>query len=291
MELNEILLICAALFPAIALCVYVFIKDRVEKEPIGLLLLLLVLGAVSCFPAATIEGVLIGFIDALFSPFVVEMDGTLYLPGILFKIYNAIKFLIGVALVEEGLKFIVLFFVTRKNKNFNSLFDGLIYAVFVSLGFAALENVFYVLENGWINAVTRALMSVPGHMFFAVLMGYYYSLWHMHEKAKLQERSFKKVFLIRDSSPEFSGGKYLGLSLLMPILAHGLYNYCCSLGTLLSMIVLFVFLIFLYIYCFGKIKEMSKADVDDVTFSGAMVLTKHPHLAALFSANKKNSEK
>ena len=289
MGLNDILLVCAALIPAVTLCIYVFKKDRVEKEPIGLLLGLLFLGGLICFPAAEIEGVLFELFDMIFSPFTVVYEGELYLLGTAFKIYNACKYFIGVALVEEGLKFLVLFLVTRKNKNFNSLFDGLIYAVFVSLGFAALENVFYVVENGWINAFMRAVMSVPGHMFFAVLMGYYYSLWHMYEKAKQQECSLKQAGLINRGSIEFSGTTYLLFSLLVPILAHGLYDYCCTLGTVLATISLYAFIIFLYFYCFRKIKNMSKGDMDDTTYSSAMVLRKYPHLAIILADYQRNS--
>ncbi|MBQ1224165.1 MAG: PrsW family intramembrane metalloprotease, partial [Oscillospiraceae bacterium] len=137
MGLNEILLVCAALLPALVLCIFVFIKDRVEKEPFSLLLLLFILGVISCFPAAEIEGVLFSALDGIFAPFTYVKDGVTYLSGISYYIYHALKYFIGVALVEEGVKFLALFLVTRNNKNFNCLFDGLIYSVFVSLGFAA----------------------------------------------------------------------------------------------------------------------------------------------------------
>ncbi len=278
MSLNDILLVCAALLPAIALCIYVFKKDRVEKEPIGLLLGLLLLGGLICFPAAEVEGGLIDLLDSIFSPYMVEYEGKFYLFGTAYKLYNACKYFIGVALVEEGFKFLVLFIFTRKNKNFNSLFDGLIYAVFVSLGFAALENVFYVLEYGWINALVRAVMSVPGHMFFAVLMGYYYSHWHMHEKARQLELNLQKVGLIKQKGLEFSGKRYLVLGLLIPVLAHGWYDYCCTIETIIATISLYAFLIFLYIYCFKKIKSMSKGDMEDTVYSTIMLLEKYPHL-------------
>ncbi len=278
MGINDILLVCAALFPAIALCIYVFKKDRVEKEPIGLLLSLFFLGCVICFPAASIEGFLSDLIGKIFAPYAVEQEGVKYLTGASFKMYNACKYFVGVAFVEEGLKFLALFLLTRKNKNFNSLFDGLIYAVFVSLGFAALENVLYVMRNGWFNALMRAVMSVPGHMFFAVLMGYYYSMWHMYEKAKRKERALKRDGLLSQNAKEFSGKMQLFLSLLIPILAHGLYDYYCTVGTLFATIALYVFLLFLYIYCFRRIKKMSKDDMLDNTYSNILVLRKHPHL-------------
>lgn len=278
MGTNDLLLVCAALFPAIALCIYVFKKDRVEKEPMGLLLSLAFLGCVICFPAAKVENFLFDLINKIFMPYAIEQEGINYLSGATFKIYNACKYFVGVALVEEGFKFLALFLLTRKNKNFNSLFDGLIYAVFVSLGFAALENVLYVMENGWFNALMRAVMSVPGHMFFAVLMGYYYSMWHMYEKAGRKERALKRDGLIAPNVKEFSGKMQLFLSLLIPILAHGLYDYCCTVGTWFATIALYAFVLFLYIYCFGRIKKMSRDDMMDNTYSNILVLRKYPHL-------------
>lgn len=278
MDLNVIFLICAALLPAIALCIYVFKKDRVEKEPIGLLLGLLALGCLICWPAAEIETVLSGIIDKIFIPFTYEEEGVVYLSEIAFKAYNAINNFIGIALVEEGLKFIALFLATRNNKNFNSLFDGLIYAVFVSLGFAAFENVLYVVSYGWTNALVRAVTAVPGHMFFAVLMGYYYSMWHACEQAKTMERALKKRGLVDKNSKEISGKHHLICSLLVPVLAHGLYDYCCTAETVWANIVFYALLIFLYVYCFKRIKEMSKGDMEDKRFAAVMVFKKYPHL-------------
>lgn len=278
MNINEILLVCAALFPAVTLCIYVFIKDRVEKEPVGLLLVLLALGCFSCLPAARIERVLFDIIEQIFSPFITVVDGKEYMAGHMFRLYNATKYFIGVALVEEGLKFFALFFVTRDNKNFNSLFDGIIYAVFVSLGFAGYENIGYVLRFGWSNAFMRGILSVPGHMFFGVLMGYYYSFWHMSLKAREKEHELKRIGVITVSAPEFSGKRYLRLMLIMPVLAHGFYDYCCTVGGMLTTVGLYVFVLFLYIYCFGKIKRMSRIDTDDNKYSSAMIFKKYPFL-------------
>ena len=137
---NPIFLICAALLPAVVLCVYVFKKDRVEKEPIGLLVKLFVLGAIVCIPGAIIFG-------SILEPVAADVSAPYAEQSFYEALYYALEAFVVVALVEEGMKFLVLYFVTRNNKNFNSLFDGIIYAVFVSLGFAALENVLYVKEQ------------------------------------------------------------------------------------------------------------------------------------------------
>ena len=278
LSINEILLICAALLPAIVLCVYIYKKDGVEKEPIHLLLCLLALGCAICYPAAELETIIGKLLTKIFTPYGRMIGGKLYLADGPYKIYHACKYFIGVALVEEGLKFLALHFATRKNKNFNSLFDGVIYAVFVSLGFAALENVLYVLRYGWMNAFVRGVLSVPGHMFFGVIMGYYYSLSHMHEKAREQEQILKRAGYISYSGKEFSGKMYLFLSLLIPTVAHGIYDFCCTSNSTLATISFYGFIFFLYIYCFTKISNVSRFDMRDSMCANALMQKKYPHL-------------
>jgi RsiW-degrading membrane proteinase PrsW (M82 family) len=109
------------------------------------------------------------------------------------------------ALPEESFKLLALWFVLRKNPYFDEHFDGIVYAVCVGLGFAALENVLYVVgaEDNWFSvAVSRALLAVPGHYAFAVLMGYYYSVYHF------VDHSSRTAVCI----------------LLVPVVAHGVYD-------------------------------------------------------------------
>ncbi len=269
MSINDLFLVAAALFPAIVLCIYVFKKDRVEKEPIGLLLRLLIYGALSCFPAAVIEGYLGGYIDAAFGESVV--------------LHTFVTMFFGVALVEEGVKYIGLNWLTRKNPEFNCLFDGLIYSIFVSLGFAALENVFYVTEYGIGNAVMRAVLSVPGHMFFAVLMGYYYSLAHITDKAALIEKELIADGYITQNGQPFSSSRYKVKSLLFPILAHGAYNFCCSIDHIFALIGMLVIIIYLYVHCFGRIRKMSAGDGDTTDYAIRMVARKYPEMRGRLS--------
>ena len=108
------------------------------------------------------------------------------------------------ALPEESFKLLALWLVLRKNPYFDEHFDGIVYAVCVGLGFAAIENIFYVLsEKEWVSvAISRALLAVPGHYAFAILMGYYYSVYHFV-----------------DHSP-----KIAVCILLVPVAAHGVYD-------------------------------------------------------------------
>ena len=234
--------------------------------------------AATCFPAAEIEKAVIAVIDKAFMPYTVNVGGINYLYGDTFKMYNACKYFIGVALVEEGLKWAVLLLVTKNNKNLNSLFDGLIYAIFVSLGFAALENVMYVFRLGLSNAALRAVTAVPGHMFDAVFMGYYYSMWQMHRRARVVEGQLKNMKLVNRNAPELPSTKFLVLSLLIPVLVHGAYDYCCTVGTTGAMIAFVALLVFLYFYCFGKIRKMSKQDMGASIYVAFLLVKKYPNL-------------
>lgn len=281
-----VLLTCAALLPAVVLLIYIYVKDRVEKEPIGLLLTLFALGAAICLPAALIEELFSTVIDGVFSTFAYDIGGSLYLMSGTNKLYVFASNFIGVALVEEGLKFLILLLVTRKNKNFNSLFDGVIYSVFVSLGFAALENVLYVLEYGFVNAVARAISAVPAHMFFAVIMGCFYSYWHMFEKARTIEWELHRQGYIPSVKNRFSGSHYLVLSILLAVAAHGFYDYCCSMEESIYLVILIAFLIFLYVVCFMNVRRFSKRDTMDRPWVIFQLVKKYPALASYLTVNE-----
>lgn len=279
--LNTILLVVAALVPAVALGIYVYKKDKVEKEPVGLLLLLLLSGVLIVIPVLIVSIPMEAFLSLFES---------LPYNGFTIRFYNAIDAFLCVALVEEGFKWLALVLITRKNKNFNSLFDGLIYAVFVSLGFAAAENILYCISNGWATAITRAVLSVPGHVFDAVIMGYFYSLWYMTDYAAIVEKKFREQNIIVSTKETFSSRKYMILSLLMPVLAHGFYDYCCFMGTVLSTLTLYAFVIFLYIYSFRKIKKMSALDTGETSYVKWMLISKYPQLCDYFlNANKEQT--
>lgn len=264
------ILTLAAVLPAIALGIYIYKKDRSEKEPWSLLLILLACGAAVCIPAGYIEMFLGNILQFFFGR---------YPYGFSRIIYNFIENFFVVALVEEGLKFLALYFVTRKNKNFNSLFDGLLYAVFVSLGFAAYENIGYVFKFGLSAALMRAVTAVPAHCFFGVMMGYQYSMWHMYKKAEMKEKELKVYGLIDGSKKPFSGDIYMALSIIVPVAAHGLYDFCASGSGILSNVIFYAFLIFMYVFSFRKVHEMSKYDTDDEQYTDYLIVKKYPFLA------------
>lgn len=275
MSINDMLLVLAAVLPAFVLCRYVYKMDKVEKEPKWLLGLLFFFGVISCFPAAQLEEMAYSVINGVFN--------LLFGMGLpsegLELLYNAVTYFIGVALIEEGVKWLCLVGVTKKNKHFNCFFDGLIYAVFVSLGFAAFENILYVLEYGWWNAFMRAILSVPGHMFFSVMMGYYYSRWMIIKKARETEIILSAEGVIEErTSPVFDYKKEKLKSILIPVLFHGTYNFCCSADSLLFTVIFYAFVGFMYVHCFGKIKSMSSMDTPNGEKIIKLLTEKYPEL-------------
>ncbi|MDL2215106.1 PrsW family intramembrane metalloprotease [Dysgonomonas sp. OttesenSCG-928-M03] len=160
--------------------------------------------------------------------------------------YNAF---FGAAIPEEIAKFVILYFITWNSKKFDQYYDGIIYAVYVSLGFALTENIFYVIDGGFSVALGRAILSVPGHGFFGIAMGYYYSIARFS--------SFDNY------------NKYLALCLLSAIALHGIYDFILmyagadslsKIMILLLMIIFTVFIILLWRQGFKKIKKHIEKD-------------------------------
>lgn len=178
----------ASITPVIIFLYLIYNKDRV-KEPAKLL--------AKCFFGGFLSIIIALIIDGIIQITIKEPSTAL---GSSF--YNA--FLLA-GLPEEFSKFIIMYWLVWKSTDFDQHFDGIIYAVFVSMGFALVENIGYVSNYGLVTAVWRGVLSVPGHGFFAVIMGYYFSLAKFHKGNEVN--------------------KLLLLSLLMPALFHGLYDF------------------------------------------------------------------
>lgn len=276
--MNNLLLTIAALIPAIVLAVYIYKKDSAEKEPPKLLAALLFSGVIIAIPVVWLEGIADSTIFNLFLPFTNEVEGEFVLPNQLYYIYIWGQNTIGVALIEEGFKWLALYWITSKNKNFNSLFDGVIYASFVSLGFAGFENILYSLEYGWGTAVARMITAVPAHTFFGIIMGYYYTSWHMMEKARVQEIGYINAGILKYTKELFSGKKMLVLSVVIPTLIHGYYDFCCSVEEFWATIFFYMLMAGLYIFCFARVRKLSVMDGMDHHIVNAMLWRKYPEL-------------
>ncbi len=220
--------IFAAVLPAFFLLRYIYRKDRAEKEPAGLLCSLLLAGVLAAFVAAALE--LVG--QRILAP----LSNT--------RLYPVLNAFLVVAAAEEGAKFYFLKRRTWFDPNFNYRFDAIVYAVFVSLGFAAYENIQYVIRYGLSVALPRALLAVPGHMGFSVYMGVFYG------RARLCENRGDVIGRKRS----------LLLAYLSPVLLHGFYDACLMVGTTLSMGLFVLFVLVQYIAVFRLVRRESAGD-------------------------------
>lgn len=210
-------LLMLAVLPAVVLLVYVWRLDPVEKEPPGLLLTLLFFGIVSTIPAALIEG----FGPEIYDGSDIIVMGSKSLGTLLFENF------IGVALVEESCKLVFLKWQTWNNREFDYVFDGIVYAVFVGLGFAIAENINYVFSYGFETGVLRAVTAIPGHCVFAVFMGYFYG---MAKYAQTRGKNGRKAF-------------FAVCTIVVPVFCHGAYDSLASLESDAGSLAFFVFLI------------------------------------------------
>ena len=188
-------LFALALIPVIGILCLVYFNDKKEKEPIGLLIGLFFAGASTIVSALIFE--LSG--QAILDWFIPDESSILR---------AMILACIIVAPAEEIGKFLVLRLITWKNRHFDHSYDAIVYAVFVSLGFAAIENIGYVFDRGFGTAIVRMLTAIPGHASFAIFMGYFYS---KAKYAKLTKKNGKCALNTL-------------LALLIPIIGHGIYD-------------------------------------------------------------------
>lgn len=223
--------ILAAVLPAFFLLRYIYRQDKVEKEPMGLLIKLLGMGILSALCSIVLERIGQRILSLL-----VEPDTVAFVVLLAFVV---------VAMVEEGTKFWLLKRATWNNLNFNYRFDGIVYAVFVSLGFAAYENIRYVMSYGLSVALPRAASAIPGHMSFAVFMGLFYG------RAKLC-----------DSWGDGRGcRRNLRRAYVSAVLMHGFYDACAMLGTTAAMITFLVFVAVLFLSVSRIVKREAQRDV------------------------------
>ena len=207
--------ILSALIPAIVLLIYIYWRDRHSPEPTRELVKATLLGVLSIILSLCMSLPLmaIGAIPKDVQHFLDAMNHAF----------------LGAAIPEELAKLFVLWLFLRKNIHFDERMDGIVYAVCVSLGFAAFENILYLFsdtESFLSIGVVRAIFAVPGHFCFGILMGYYYSIAKFYPKSSIKNKI---------------------LVLLAPIIAHGLYDsilFVMNVTPIISGLLLIVFLVF-----------------------------------------------
>lgn len=238
-NLTYVYVYISALFPVAILLAYVRYCDRHQPEP----WLKIIWGLAS--------GVVAVFITELLLKLVFKPLSSLSIFDVFFenRITNSFfrSFYLA-AIPEETAKLIILWLLLRFNKDYDEVLDGIVYAVCIGLGFAGYENLIYLLnhESSWPSmSIVRCLFAVPGHYLFAVCMGFYYSLVHF------QPKEYKK---------------YITLIWLVPVVAHGTYDFICvffnekiSLVTIVY-ILLAAFSILMHRLCYKKIKKLQLID-------------------------------
>ncbi len=208
----------------------VYKSDRLEKESTGFLWKMVVSGVLSTLLAMIAERIGSMILGRFVSP--------------RSALYNVILYFVIVGFAEEGAKYFMMKRKTWLSHEFNCLYDGVVYAVFVSLGFALWENISYVLHYGFSTALVRAVTAVPGHACFGVFMGVFYGL----SRACAYKGDIGKSSILRV------------LAVLVPALIHGCYDYIASMETPNTTWIFIVFIAVMFGGSLALINYMSKND-------------------------------
>lgn len=228
-----------AIIPAIILLIYIYKKDTHEKEPFRLLLKCLLFGVLATIPSLIVEILEEDYLEPLFE-------------------YGSYSFafvdaFIVAGLSEELFKFLALKSKTFKSPDFNCKFDAIVYAVFVGMGFAAFENIFYLYDGTISDALLRMFTSIPGHACFAVFMGYFYS------NAKYGSLYGNKRMMRKNNL----------LAILVPVILHGIYDFLLAIdesavgenASIICFLIWCVYLLALFIASFILVNRTSKGDM------------------------------
>ena len=214
-------IIFISLAPVFIIAFYIYYRDKWEKEPIGLLIASLLSGAVIVIPVILVET----FLQA--SPF---FD--------ISSAYSAATYngFIVAGTTEELFKLSMFLILIWGNKNFNEKFDGIVYAVFISLGFAGIENLIYVFNYGINIGYIRAFTAVPAHAIFGVIMGYHLGLAKMNNSGRTY---------------------HFFMAIILPILFHGFYDWIVMINQPWYLLLFIPYIFFLWRRAFRRIKELS----------------------------------
>lgn len=206
------ILLSAAIAPGLALFSYFYLRNQMATEPRRTLLHTFIYGAILTFPILFVQYVLTE--EGVFQSVLIQ--------NVLFS-----------SIVEEFFKWFILVIVIYHHIEFDDPYDGILYGVGISLGFATVENVIYLLTYGLETAFMRALLPVSSHAIFGVVMGYYLG------QCKFSKNQTKKGCLF--------------IALLIPVILHIMYNTILTLGSYWGYLMI-PFMLFLWWYGLRKVK-------------------------------------
>ncbi len=256
--MENIVLLLLSILPSIVLGFIIYKQDKIEKEPFYLLARLIIGGILAVFLTLVIS---------IFIPTGLQEFLNINLITLFIYIFAT------VGLIEELSKWIFLRVFTWNSKEFKHIYDAVVYAVFISLGFATLENIIYIFSSvytkngtflmGVQTGLLRSVLSVPGHAFFGAFMGFYYGL-------------AKQAFLLGKIDLY---SKNIRKSILIPALLHGIFDTLLFSEKLFFFLIYLVFVVILYIMAILKIRQFAKINknmdiiMDKETFSNPLFNT------------------
>lgn len=265
--MKDLIIILAAVLPALVIVGYIVFRDKNRREPISQ-----VWKGVRYGVGSALLALVVGAPFSVLAEMVPVLDYTETFWGALYGSFFM------AAVPEELAKLLMLYLLLRKNPYFDERMDGIVYAVAVGMGFAGFENVLYLFENeeiwGTIGAI-RALFSVPGHFCFAVFMGYYYSLAHFDKKNRQELNLF--------------------LMVAVPIVLHGVFDFLLmSLPHLHPALIIMAVMAFLGL-CIGMnlvahIKMRHHLKADEIMIAEAEAAISESSENSEISENSENSE-
>lgn len=214
-------LLIISISPSIAFLIWIYLKDKYEKEPIRYLINLFILGTLVSIPAIAIEDILM------------KVDISNKYLNIAY-----IAFIVA-AFTEEILKASILIAYCLKSKYYTEKLDGIVYSIFITLGFATIENIIYIFYEVYLNifeiGLTRAIISIPAHIMFAITMGYYLSMYKFNQ----EENRYK----------------YILKMILIPIFLHGVFDFILMTKTRGATVVFIIYLVYLWKISLDKLDQ------------------------------------
>ena len=249
--LEKIGLLVLAIVPPLLILKYYLNKDKAKPEPTGLIVKVFIAGCFLVIPALIIE-----FILTIFFGF---GTGNFLLPAIILKSFIIAGF------VEEWLKRYTVKKVAYNTPYFDEVFDGILYAIVASLGFAMIENIFYVLDGGLTTGLIRAITALPLHAIAAGIMGYYLG------KAKFAETPLQELQLFRKG-------------LFRAVIYHGLYDFIVFSGALISSL-FFIALPIILIFGFVHLRKLINQALYEDKIMGRQIVSDDEDIELIYDNN------
>ncbi|MBQ2468294.1 MAG: PrsW family intramembrane metalloprotease [Clostridia bacterium] len=227
MRIPPLTIALISLIPSIGICIFVYFKDKKEKEPLWLLASLFAVSAALYVPVYYLGNKLInGFIGVLFkgSRYFDARQGVVWRDAVSQNVHNALCAVIGVALIEELTRWLILYFFTNRSRHFNCTFDGVVYSIMVSMGALVARNVRFAFETTWDQFLLRFAHSFPWYLLFGIVMGVFYSYWHASKRANRRENELISEGKLKKDKLRYPAGKLI-LSIAVPVILHAVYTF------------------------------------------------------------------